>query len=101
MSGHYQLQTFEAMYAYPKLKKVNKSYVQFLQNLFKHIFKFLHYKKQANDLDNFQHIIYNMFGVESARPVSTEDVIIGPEAQHPRVAGAPPRGHLGSVSDVG
>ena len=64
--------------------------------LFKHIFKLFHYKKQANDLDDFQHIIYNMFSVDSTLSLSAEDVIIGPEAEHPRITRVPPRCHLWS-----
>ena len=79
----------------------NELVYKFLQNLFKHIFKLFHYKKQANDLNDFQHIIYNMFSVDSARPLTTEDVIIGPEEEHPRVARVPPWCGLWSGSDVG
>ena len=99
MSTHYQFQTFEATFLHG-IKRIELVY-NFLQNLFKHIFKLFHYKKQANDLDDFQHIIYNMFSVDSTLSLSVEDVIIGPEAEHPRITRAPPRCHLWSGSDVG
>ena len=100
MSTHYQFQTFEATYAFLNgIKRIELVY-NFLQNLFKHIFKLFHYKKQANDLDDFQYIIYNMFGVYSARPATPEDVIIGPKAEYSWIAGTPPRRRFWSSSNI-
>ena len=101
MSSHYQLQTFEARIERTNIKMKKQACLRIFYKiyLFKHIFKLFHYKKQADDLDDFQHIIYNMFSVDSTLSLSTEDVIVSPEAEHPRITRAPPRCHL--WSDVG